>query len=246
VKNARTLPATAPAFKALAAGAVCWVGRSGLAGLLALLSVLPAQAHLMVAQQGTLNIVGDGAFMVLSLPASAFPDADDDRDGRLSREELQAHASDIQARVLAQVKLTDTRGSRPLQGLLLDLSPADDAPRAPASQLIVLGRFDLAGSQGPVTMTMGLFGSGAGERAHTVTVTRKPDVQHLDFDPGHTARAVLPPSWAAWADGPRARTAMALVIACLLPMLGVVAAWAWRRQRPMLRAWRLRGGALPR
>ena len=38
---------------------------------------LPAQAHLMEAQQGTLNIIDDRAFMVLSLPISAFEDIDD-------------------------------------------------------------------------------------------------------------------------------------------------------------------------
>jgi hypothetical protein len=42
-----------------------------------------AHAHLMVAQHGTLNIVDDGVFMVLSLPISAFDGIDDDKDGNL-------------------------------------------------------------------------------------------------------------------------------------------------------------------
>ena len=42
-----------------------------LAFLLAWASVPAAQAHLVVSQRGTLNIVGDGAYMVLSLPVSA-------------------------------------------------------------------------------------------------------------------------------------------------------------------------------
>ena len=36
--------------------------------LLLLLTLGPAQAHLMVAQRGTLNLVGDGAFVVMAVP----------------------------------------------------------------------------------------------------------------------------------------------------------------------------------
>lgn len=43
-----------------------------------------AHAYLMVAQRGTLNLVGDGGFMVLSLPISAFTGIDDNADGQLS------------------------------------------------------------------------------------------------------------------------------------------------------------------
>lgn len=64
-----------------------------------------ADAHLMVAQHGTLNLVGDGAFMVLSIPATALPGADDDHDGRLSRAELERHYRDVAAAVAAGVTL---------------------------------------------------------------------------------------------------------------------------------------------
>ena len=58
-----------------------------LTGLCLLLcAIAPAQAHLMVAQHGTLNLVGDGVYMVLSLPVSAFAGSDDDGDDKLSSE----------------------------------------------------------------------------------------------------------------------------------------------------------------
>ena len=44
--------------------------RATLAGLAlcgALLAAVPAQAHLMAAQKGTLNVVGDAAYLVLSV-----------------------------------------------------------------------------------------------------------------------------------------------------------------------------------
>ena len=46
--------------------------------LMGLLFVQSAQAHLMVAQRGTLNFVGTGGFVVMSLPVDAFTGIDDD------------------------------------------------------------------------------------------------------------------------------------------------------------------------
>ena len=50
-----------------------------------------AYAHMMVAQHGTLNVVNEVAFMVLSVPVSAFEGIDDDGDGQLSMEEFTQH-----------------------------------------------------------------------------------------------------------------------------------------------------------
>lgn len=64
--------------------------RSVLAGLpLCGLGAPTAQAHVILAQKGTLNIVDGGAFMVLSLPVSAFSGIDDDGDALLSPTELR-------------------------------------------------------------------------------------------------------------------------------------------------------------
>jgi hypothetical protein len=83
------------------------------AAMLLWLAALPAaQAHLMVAQHGTINIVGDGAFMVLSLPVSALRGVDDDGDGKLSMAEMRAHHGHIVAAVMREVRLADAHGSR--------------------------------------------------------------------------------------------------------------------------------------
>jgi hypothetical protein len=51
--------------------------------LLWAVSLPAAYAHLMVAQRGTLNLVDNGAFMVISLPVTALAGTDDDGDSRL-------------------------------------------------------------------------------------------------------------------------------------------------------------------
>ena len=56
-----------------------------LAGALLLLLATAAEAHLMVAQRGTVHVVGDGAFVVVSLPVSAFTGIGVDDEGRLQQ-----------------------------------------------------------------------------------------------------------------------------------------------------------------
>ncbi len=168
----------------------------------------PAQAHLMVAQHGTLNFVGTGAFLVLSLPVSAFDGVDDDGDGRLSGAELQAHRAAIEATVVQRVRLADAHGVLPLQGVMLSLSPPDDAPAAPASQLVVLGRYALPGDAAGLSAlqwAMPLFGRLPDEQRLVLNVTRGVDQQELLLQPGQPAARLLPPrawdfaaAWRAW------------------------------------------------
>jgi hypothetical protein len=154
-----------------------------------------AQAHLMVAQRGTLNFVGTGAFLVLSLPVSAFDGVDDDGDGRLSASELQAHRAAIEAAVVNRVRLADAHGLLPLQGLMLSLSPPDDAPAAPAAQLVVMGRYALPRDAAEVSglqWVMPLFGRQPGEQALVLNVTRGAQQQTLLVRPGQAVARLLP------------------------------------------------------
>lgn len=148
--------------------------------LLLALMVNPAGAHLMVAQHGTLNRVGDGVFMVLSLPVSAFTDTDDDGDGKLSNTEFSKHRLRIVNAINTHIKLLDAAGPRPLEGMMLSPVAPHDDPTAPVEQLVLMGRFVLA--QPPeqpsaIGTTLyfhaGLFGSREGEQLLSVTATDK-------------------------------------------------------------------------
>lgn len=171
-----------------------------LAMLAAWLIAGSAQAHLMVAQHGTLNIVGDGAYMVMSLPVSAFSGIDDDGDGRLSLAEGNAHLREVEDQVRSGVQLIGAAGPLPLQGLMVNLSPADNAPGAPVSQIVVVGRFPLGGDRGTLVMKQTLFGKGATEQSQEVTVTRGQQRQLMVLAPGREQRDVLPSSWSVFVD----------------------------------------------
>lgn len=148
-----------------------------------------ASAHLMVAQRGTLNFEGDGVYMVLSLPVSAFENIDDDGDGKLSATEFTTHRPAIVAAVAAGVQLQDAKGIRPLEGMMLSPVAPHDDPKASSDQLVVMGRFALADIQSDLQFQVSLFGQQADQQKISITATRKAtsDKQKIKLTPEQPA-----------------------------------------------------------
>ncbi|MDP3273906.1 MAG: HupE/UreJ family protein [Deltaproteobacteria bacterium] len=197
--------------------------------LLTLLTVAPAaDAYLMVAQRGTLNFVDTGAFLVLSLPASAFAFADTDHDHKLSPAEMATH----QQAIRATITLSDTRGPRPLALMMVSLAPPDDAPTAPAAQLIVLGRFALQNTS-PLQLHLGLFGLDPSEQSTHITVTRRATAQtQLAVFSPHNHTAELFPSAMSVVRSFAKLGAEHIVTGLdhmLFLLLVLSAGWRWRR-----------------
>jgi hypothetical protein len=168
--------------------------------LLATLWSSPAHAHLMVAQKGTINLAGQGAYLVASIPVSAFGGVDDNGDGLLSLEEMRQHGADIERQVLSGIRLSDRHGARPLEGLMLNLAQSDEAPTAPVSHLIVLGRYALTDPGLPLQLSLSLFGTADSERRLEFTITQGAQKQRIVLAPGHAEHALLSPPWAVFAD----------------------------------------------
>jgi hypothetical protein len=209
-----------------------WLRR--LATVAALLFGTSVQAHLMVAQRGTLNIVGDGAYMVMSLPVSAFKGVDDDGDGRLSLAEGNAHIRELEAQVRDGVKLLGPRGALPLEGLMITLSPPDNAPSAPAAHLVVVGRYALGPAADGLSMRLSLFGTSSAEQTQEITVTRGVERQRLVLAPGREQRELLPPAWDVFVDHARLGAAHVLGGMDHLLFLLVVLATGWRLRQTLL------------
>ena len=155
-------------------------------------AMTPAQAHLVAAQKGTLNFAGNAAFLVLSVPVSAIHSVDDDGDGMLSKAELATHADAIGQQVKAGVQLMGPAGALPLHLVMINIESPESAPTAPASHLVVLGRYDLgahgkladvpkAAASDGLSLRFALFGNKPGEyiRSGAAHVLSGPD--HLLF-----------------------------------------------------------------
>ncbi len=145
-----------------------------------------ALAHLMVAQKGTLNLSGNGAYLLVSIPTSSLEKVDDDSDGLLSARELSLHTKSIQQQIQAGLYLSDSDGVRPLEGLMLTLSPKDSKEGQPADQLIVMGRFALTDPNKPLSFEAKLWGKKETEQSLGLTITKNlKDEQLLMLTPEH-------------------------------------------------------------
>lgn len=149
--------------------------------LLLLLVCTTATAHPMPAQRGTLNFVDDGAFLVISVPTSAFAGIDDDQDGRLSPDEFNRHRATIAAAVVDGVRLTDAAGPCALEGLMLSPAAAHDTSTEPSTQLIVLGRFALNRPEGEISLSFDLFGESTDEQELKFSARRSSNQQRITF-----------------------------------------------------------------
>ena len=166
-----------------------------------------AQAHLMVAQKGTLNLQGDGAYLVVSLPVSAFSGIDDDGDGALSNQELTAHEARIHQQLRAELRLRDAQGPRPIDGITLAPTPTDDLVAHGVNHLVVLVRFKLAQPVESIDVTpvhnmafrAGLFGQSEAERHLSIAVTQGAHKQLMVLTPERPERTLFPnPGEVTW------------------------------------------------
>jgi len=149
--------------------------------LLTLIVSTHSFAHVMVAQHGTLNIVDDGVFMVLSLPVSAFEGIDDDQDSKLSSAEFSLHRTAIAKTVKESILLQDKTGKLDLQGMMLSPVTPHHSPKEPAAQLIVMGRFALADVNSELQYQVKLFGKSPTEQVLEITATNKAEKKKHAF-----------------------------------------------------------------
>ncbi len=132
-----------------------------------------AQAHIMVAQKGTLNIVDDGIYMVLSIPVSAFEGIDSDNDGKLSKTEFRDKRTDIAETVKSNIRLNNGKQEISLQGLLLSPVLSHHHIDEPATQLIVTGKYTVHEPDANLDYSVGLFGQTDAEQSIEITVKNK-------------------------------------------------------------------------
>ena len=148
-----------------------------------------SHAHVMVAQHGTLNFVDGAVYMVLSLPVTAFEGIDDNHDGKLSKAEFEHHQKSIAAIVQDKVVMSDSQGKLKLKGLVLSPISSHDSPKDSASQLIVMGKFELNDNLSSLHYQLSLFGNAASEQKIEITARNKATglKQVMTFTPKNTS-----------------------------------------------------------
>lgn len=151
----------------------------------------------MAAGQGTVNVVGAAVYTVLSVPASALHDADDDGDGTLDGGELERHEAAIAAEIERRLVVLD--GNERARAVRLDLvlSPDHGAAGGRAAQIVALSHTELSAPPTDLHVRCDLFGDGASERALMITATRHPasgtETQVAVLTPEAAEAAFFPP-----------------------------------------------------
>lgn len=162
--------------------------------ILYIVSAQQVYAHLMVAQQGTLKLINDNAFMVLSLPISAFEGIDDNNDGKITMVEFNHHRTAIIGAIKQNVTLGSAQENAPLEGIMLSPVRPRDADSQVILQLAVMGRFALAETETRLLFHMGLYGKLDTEQTLEITATRQHDNQITVFalTPASPGRLIFP------------------------------------------------------
>jgi hypothetical protein len=147
----------------------------------------------MVAQHGSLNIVDNGVFMVISLPVTAFKNVDDDNDGKLSNEEFSRHRPSIASTVHEKITLSENGRKITLQGMMLAPVTSHHSLQTPSSQLIVMGRYTIVSPNSDLRYEIELFGTMPPEKTLEITVTNKQynNKQVLKLSPKKTTASLF-------------------------------------------------------
>jgi hydrogenase/urease accessory protein HupE len=145
--------------------------------LAAISCAVEAQAHLLPAQNATLNLIDNRAYLVVSVPVSALAGVDDNSDGRLSGEELDRHKAEIGRQFNQRFQVGSPEG-RATTGFTWVVNPQTESAVPPPTSYVVL----LAGALFPtkpssVSIRTDLFGSAVGEGQMSLRARRGEDVE---------------------------------------------------------------------
>jgi hydrogenase/urease accessory protein HupE len=194
-----------------------------------LLFAAPACAHLLPAQNATMNIVGRDAYFVVSAPASAFAGIDDDRSGGLSVFEISRHSQDIATQFAGRFHVSDAGNPvRLLPGWIS--TPQTEGVPVDQRYVVILLRAQFAQPPHQPMITTDLFGTGPGEGQMTLSATQGPVSEVAILTPDTPTHAYFLGAFATFVDF--IRVGMAHILTgpdhLLFLLTVIVAAAGWR------------------
>ena len=149
------------------------IGRLILMGCLALITTT-AQAHLLPKGNATIRIAKNSAFLVVSVPARALSDVDDDANGIISSVEIDRHKDAIEEQFRTGFALTDGANveTRSLTWITVPHTDGHANSVDGMDYVVVMHRVDFATVPQQPKMAFRLFGSGAQHERLTVKASR--------------------------------------------------------------------------
>ncbi len=147
------------------------------------LHVSSAGAHLLPILSGTLNVIEQHVYVVLSLPASAFRGLDKGPDGAMDIDQYHRVEESLTAQIKQGLTI-DGEGQAPeLIQLMTHFSPRD--PKSPADQdaIVVMLEYRFAATPMIVLIKTNLFGDRATDEQLTIKAQKGEDVDTAVLTP---------------------------------------------------------------
>lgn len=144
----------------------------------------------MVEQHGTLNFTKSGAFLVVSLPVSAFRSVEDDSDGFLNQAELGRHHSKLVSEALQGFEIWSNGQKLPLEGALFNL-PSSHHGHDKSDHVILMGRFTLPIDHNDARLHVKLFGRDSPDKILEMVVERNGRRRKFTLTPEKPSASLL-------------------------------------------------------
>lgn len=170
-----------------------------LTGYGALILAIDANAHLMTAQNGILNISGSYAYLAVSVPVSSFKFNDQDSDGLLSEQEIGDQSSSIYSQISEGVVLKQGENKLPGELAMISLNGDDDDHSRSSAQLLAMFKFTLPAGTScaaldsfkDMALYLQLYGNSKFEQSIDITIMLCGEKNRITTDKSHPYAGLL-------------------------------------------------------
>ena len=172
-----------------------------------------ALAHLMPAQQGTVNILDDAAFIVFSVPVSALVKSDnkidDNHDNRLSEAELQLHRVAIEQLIKQRLRMFDDKDQGRVDFIQISTEPSEFSQHTDidtrantigATQFLVLMKIRFNATPKTLRIETDLFGTLENEQQFTIKAIRGQEIEAIILRAKHPQHQFFRGPWQVFTD----------------------------------------------
>ncbi len=168
--------------------------------VLMLFCACPASAHLMPEKQGTVNVVGNNAYMVITVPTAALQGFDDNGDGLIDVPELVTHGDSLRTQVLERFKIADAVLTPTASITWLVTPNTGDTAQTPSDYLLAMQSLTFASPPAHLSLSYALFGKQGNDAQLTLTATQGADKEVILLTPGHNKSRLFRSGFEVFAD----------------------------------------------
>lgn len=131
-----------------------------------------AQAHIMLANKGTVSIKGQNAYVVISVPVSTLNGFDDNQDKLIDTAELGRHADSLKTQVDSRIKFR-ADDAAPVEGVTFLLSPqTGESTDDPIDYIVAMSAQRFEKPPQTIEIWTDLFGAAEKDQRLALTASR--------------------------------------------------------------------------